>query len=152
MIRTLRESPEVGAGTCTHVDVAAAAGRAGAPGRRRRPGRCCSCTTSAPSDGDGRPQRSLAPRPTIPNDVFADQDYPEPGDFGRCELGRLRLPLDPPAPHEHLGAADLPRGDGAAEVPALAQVAAEGGEAGGLVGRLDALGGDGHLRACAPAG
>ena len=46
MIRTLREAPEVGAGSCTHVDVA---GRPGSwcTAPTTAPARWCSCTTWA---------------------------------------------------------------------------------------------------------
>jgi maltose alpha-D-glucosyltransferase/alpha-amylase len=77
MIRTLKEAPEVGSGTCTHVDVPAPTG----------------LLVHRADDATGTmvflhnlareagvvDLSSLYPEADFPNDVLADQEYPEPG-------------------------------------------------------------------------
>ena len=50
--------------------------RARAPCRGAERARCCSCTTSA-RGGTGGSAAAGPPRPSNPNQVFADQDYPD---------------------------------------------------------------------------
>ncbi len=77
MIRTLREAPEVGSGTCRHVDVATP------PGVLVH--RCDDTTGTMlfVHNLAGEPGTvdlsSLAGEAEFPNDVLADQEYPEPG-------------------------------------------------------------------------
>jgi maltose alpha-D-glucosyltransferase/alpha-amylase len=84
MIRTLREAPEVGAGSCAHVDVAVPAGvlahRADGP---------TGCMLFLHNLGR-RPATvdlgKLAVDADHPNDVLADQQYPEVGDLSELKL------------------------------------------------------------------
>ncbi|GIF49050.1 maltose alpha-D-glucosyltransferase/alpha-amylase [Asanoa ferruginea] len=84
MIRTLREAPEVGAGSCTHVDVAVPAGvlahRADGP---------TGCMLFVHNLGR-RPATvdlgKLAIDADHPNDVLADQEYPEVGDLSELKV------------------------------------------------------------------
>jgi maltose alpha-D-glucosyltransferase / alpha-amylase len=84
MIRTLREAPEVGSGTCKHVDVAAPAGVL--------VHRCDDATgtmlfvhnlADEPGEVD---LSSLAAEADFPNDVLADQEYPEPGKLDALQV------------------------------------------------------------------
>lgn len=85
MIRTLREAPEVGSGTFTHVDVPAPRGvlvhRADA-----------ATGTMLFVHNLGTEPRvvdlsSLEGEAEFPNDVLADQDYPEPGKLDAIKVG-----------------------------------------------------------------
>jgi maltose alpha-D-glucosyltransferase/alpha-amylase len=84
MIRTLKEAPEVGTGSCTHVDVPAPTGllvhRAdGATGTM------LFLHNLAPDDCVVD-LSSLYPEADFPNDVLADQEYPEPGKFDQLTV------------------------------------------------------------------
>jgi maltose alpha-D-glucosyltransferase/alpha-amylase len=84
MIRTLREAPEVGSGSCTHVDVPVPDG----------------VLAHRADDGTGTMLfvHNLGPEPATvdlsvihpeainPNDVLADQEYPEPGKFDAIQV------------------------------------------------------------------
>ena len=80
MIRTLREAPEVGAGTCTHVDVPVPPGvlvhRAD-----DTTGTMLFIHNLGPDDGEVD-LSSVYPEAESPNDVLADQEYPE---LGKCD-------------------------------------------------------------------
>jgi maltose alpha-D-glucosyltransferase / alpha-amylase len=84
MIRTLRETPEVGSGTCTHVDVPAPHGvlvhRAD-----DETGTMVFVHNLGPEEGSFD-LSSLAADAQAPNDVFADQRYPDLGDFTKVEV------------------------------------------------------------------
>ncbi len=85
MIRTLREAPEVGAGSCTHVDVAVPPGVLVAP--RRRPHR----HDGVPAQPRRRAEATvdlgtLAEEAEQPNDVLADQEYGPVGKLDALEL------------------------------------------------------------------
>ena len=77
MIRTLREAPEVGSGTCKHVDVPAPHGVL--------VHRCDDTTGTMlfvhnlAGEAGVVDLSSLAGEAEFPNDVLADRDYPEPG-------------------------------------------------------------------------
>ncbi|MET8150416.1 alpha-amylase family protein [Actinoplanes sp. NPDC049668] len=77
MIRTLREAPEIGSGSCTHVDVPAPTGllvhRADDV-----TGTMLFLHNLSAEDGVVD-LGSLHPEAEYPNDVLADQEYPEPG-------------------------------------------------------------------------
>ena len=102
MIRTLREAPEVGSGTCTHVDVPGAGRACWCTAPTTPPARWCSCTTSADEPGVVDLEQRCAGEAEFPNDVLADQEYPEPGKLDARAGRRLRLPLDPAAPATRL--------------------------------------------------
>ncbi|HEU4346952.1 MAG TPA: alpha-amylase family protein [Actinoplanes sp.] len=83
MIRTLREAPEVGSGSCVHVDVPAPTGF--------MVHRCDDTTgtmlfvhnlSAEPGVVD---LSSLAGEAEYPNDVLADQEYPEPGKLDKLQ-------------------------------------------------------------------
>jgi len=84
MIRTLREAPEVGAGSCTHIDIPAptsvlvhrADGATGTMVFVHNLG-----TEAATLD-----LSSLADEAEQPNDVLADQEYPELGKWDKVEV------------------------------------------------------------------
>jgi maltose alpha-D-glucosyltransferase / alpha-amylase len=84
MIRTLREAPEVGSGTCKHVDVAAPAGVL--------VHRCDDATGTMLfvhnlADEPGVVDlSSVYPEAEFPNDVLADQEYPEPGKLDAIQV------------------------------------------------------------------
>ncbi|WP_433791981.1 alpha-amylase family protein [Actinoplanes sp. CA-252034] len=84
MIRTLRETPEIGGGTCTHVDVPAPRGilvhRADAD-----TGTMLFVHNLGTEDGVVD-LSSLAAEADFPNDVLADQKYPEPGEFDKISV------------------------------------------------------------------
>jgi maltose alpha-D-glucosyltransferase/alpha-amylase len=85
MIRTLREAPEVGSGTCTHVDVPVPSGVL-----VHRSDDITGtmvfvhnlCNNSGVVD-----LSSLAAEAEYPNDVLADQEYPEPGKLDAIQIG-----------------------------------------------------------------
>ena len=85
MIRTLREAPEVGSGTCKHVDVPAPAGllvhRADDV-----TGTMLFLHNLGPDDGVVD-LSTLAAEADHPNDVLADQGYPEVGKLDAVEIG-----------------------------------------------------------------
>jgi maltose alpha-D-glucosyltransferase/alpha-amylase len=85
MIRTLREAPEVGSGTCVHVDVPAPAGvlvhRADDD-----TGTMLFVHNLGTKDGT-LDLSTLAEEADYPNDVLADQEYPEVGDFAKVAIG-----------------------------------------------------------------
>jgi maltose alpha-D-glucosyltransferase/alpha-amylase len=84
MIRTLREAPEVGSGSCTHIDIPAptsvlvhrADGETGTMVFVHNLG-----TEAATLD-----LSSLAAEAEQPNDVLADQEYPELGKWDKVEV------------------------------------------------------------------
>lgn len=84
MIRTLREAPEVGSGTCKHVDVSAPAGVL--------VHRCDDATGTMLfvhnlADQPGVVDlSSVYPEADFPNDVLADQEYPEPGKLDAIDV------------------------------------------------------------------
>jgi maltose alpha-D-glucosyltransferase/alpha-amylase len=84
MIRTLREAPEIGSGTCTHVDVPAPRGilvhRADAD-----TGTMLFVHNLGTEEGEVD-LSSVAAEAEFPNDVLADQEYPEPGDFDKIRV------------------------------------------------------------------
>ncbi|MEV4709377.1 alpha-amylase family protein [Actinoplanes sp. NPDC049316] len=77
MIRTLREAPEVGSGTCKHVDVPVPPGvlvhRAD-----DTTGTMVFIHNLGPDDGVVD-LSSLEPEAQFPNDILADREYPDPG-------------------------------------------------------------------------
>jgi len=77
MIRTLREAPEVGSGTCQHVDVPAPPGLLV---HRADDSTGTMLFLHNLGEEDGVVDLgSLYPEAEFPNDVLADQEYPEPG-------------------------------------------------------------------------
>jgi len=84
MIRTLREAPEVGAGSCTFVDLPAPAGvlvhRADDV-----TGTMLFLHNLGPDDGTVD-LSTLYPEAEFPNDVLADQEYPDLGKFQSVEI------------------------------------------------------------------
>ena len=85
MIRTLKEAPEVGSGSCTHVDVPAPRGvlvhRADAD---------TGTMLFVHNLGDTAgvvDLSSLAAEAELPNDVLADQEYPEPDKLDAIQVG-----------------------------------------------------------------
>ncbi|SDT77104.1 alpha-amylase family protein [Actinoplanes derwentensis] len=84
MIRTLREAPEVGSGSCTHVDVPAPRGilvhRADA-----ETGTMLFVHNLGTEAGEVD-LSSLAGEADFPNDVLADQEYPELGEFDKVRV------------------------------------------------------------------
>jgi maltose alpha-D-glucosyltransferase/alpha-amylase len=85
MIRTLREAPEVGSGTCRHVDVPTPTGML--------VHRCDDTTgtmlfvhnlSAEPGVAD---LGTLSGEAEYPNDVLADQEYPEPGKLDKIQVG-----------------------------------------------------------------
>ncbi|AGL20672.1 alpha-amylase family protein [Actinoplanes sp. N902-109] len=85
MIRTLRETPEVGSGTCKHVDIPVPAGvlvhRADAD-----TGCMVFIHNLGPDDGVVD-LSSLEPEAEYPNDVLADQEYPDLGKMDALPIG-----------------------------------------------------------------
>jgi maltose alpha-D-glucosyltransferase/alpha-amylase len=85
MIRTLREAPEIGSGSCTHVDVPAPRGilvhRADAA-----TGTMLFVHNLSAKSGEVD-LSSLAAEADFPNDVLADQEYPEPGKLDSIRVG-----------------------------------------------------------------
>ena len=84
MIRTLREAPEVGSGSCTHVDVTVPPGvlvhRADA-----ETGTMLFVHNLGTEDGIVD-LSSLAGEADFPNDVLADQEYPEPDGLDKIKV------------------------------------------------------------------
>ncbi|HWS32717.1 MAG TPA: alpha-amylase family protein [Actinoplanes sp.] len=84
MIRTLREAPEIGDGSCTHVDIPAPRGilvhRADAD-----TGTMLFLHNLGAETGEVD-LSSLAGEAEFPNDVLADQEYPELGDFSKVRV------------------------------------------------------------------
>jgi maltose alpha-D-glucosyltransferase/alpha-amylase len=84
MIHTLREAPEVGGGSCKHVDVPAPTGllvhRAD-----DATGTMLFLHNLAPEDGVVD-LSSLYPEANHPNDVLADQEYAEPGELDKLAV------------------------------------------------------------------
>jgi maltose alpha-D-glucosyltransferase / alpha-amylase len=86
MIRTLREAPEVGSGTCTHVDVPAPRG---VLVHRADDDTGTMVFVHNLSDEPGTVDlSSLAAEAESPNDVLADQEYGELGKFDSIGIGR----------------------------------------------------------------
>ncbi|WP_229071332.1 alpha-amylase family protein [Actinoplanes sp. DH11] len=84
MIRTLREAPEIGSGTCTHVDVPAPRG---VLVHRADDGTGSMLFVHNLSTEPGEIDlSSLAGEAVFPNDVLADQEYPEPGDLDKIRV------------------------------------------------------------------
>ncbi|GIE27545.1 trehalose synthase [Actinoplanes italicus] len=85
MIRTLKESPEIGSGSCTHVDVPAPRGilvhRADAA-----TGAMLFVHNLSAKAGEVD-LSSLAEDAEFPNDVLADQDYPDPDKLDSIKVG-----------------------------------------------------------------
>jgi len=85
MIRTLREAPEVGSGTCTHVDVPAPTG---VLVHRADDVTGTMLFIHNLADQDGTIDLStLAGESEAPNDVLADREYPEVGGLEKVEIG-----------------------------------------------------------------
>jgi maltose alpha-D-glucosyltransferase/alpha-amylase len=84
MIRTLREAPEVGAGSCTHVDLPAPPGvlvhRADDV-----TGTMLFLHNLGPDDG-AVDLSTLYPEAEFPNDVIADREYPDLDKFNSVEV------------------------------------------------------------------
>jgi maltose alpha-D-glucosyltransferase / alpha-amylase len=86
MIRTLREAPEVGSGTCTHVDVPAPRG---VLVHRADDDTGTMVFVHNLSDEPGAVDlSSLAAEADYPNDVLADQEYGDLGKFDSIAIGR----------------------------------------------------------------
>ncbi|MEU7902947.1 alpha-amylase family protein [Actinoplanes sp. NPDC049118] len=84
MIRTLREAPEVGSGSCTHVDVPAPAG---VLVHRADDVTGTMLFLHNLSDTDGVVDLgSLRPEAEFPNDVLADREYEEPGKLDKLAI------------------------------------------------------------------
>jgi maltose alpha-D-glucosyltransferase/alpha-amylase len=84
MIRTLREAPEVGSGTCTHVDVPAPAGLLV---HRADDVTGTMLFLHNLADQDATVDlSSVYSEAELPNDVLADQDYPEPGTLDKLAV------------------------------------------------------------------
>ncbi|WP_436526749.1 alpha-amylase family protein [Actinoplanes sp. HUAS TT8] len=77
MIRTLREAPEVGVGSCTHVDVPAP--RSLLVHRADGPAGSMLFLHNLGPDDVTVDLSSLEGEAELPNDVLADSEYPEPG-------------------------------------------------------------------------
>jgi maltose alpha-D-glucosyltransferase/alpha-amylase len=85
MIRTLREAPEVGSGSCTHVDVPAPHGLLV---HRADDTTGTMLFLHNLSDQDGTVDlSSLAAEAEFPNDVLADREYGELGKFEAVAIG-----------------------------------------------------------------
>jgi maltose alpha-D-glucosyltransferase/alpha-amylase len=86
MIRTLREAPEVGSGTCTHVDVPAPRG---VLVHRADDDTGTMVFVHNLGEEPGTVDlSSLAAEAEFPNDVLADQEYGELGKFDAVAIGR----------------------------------------------------------------
>jgi maltose alpha-D-glucosyltransferase/alpha-amylase len=86
MIRTLREAPEVGSGTCTHVDVPAPRG---VLVHRADDDTGTMVFVHNLSEEPGTVDlSSLAAEAESPNDVLADQAYGDPGKFDSVAIDR----------------------------------------------------------------
>jgi maltose alpha-D-glucosyltransferase / alpha-amylase len=84
MIRTLREAPEVGSGTCTHVDVPAPTGVL--VHRADDDTGSMVFVHNLSAKAGSVDLRSLYSEAEAPNDVFADQRYPELGEFEQVRV------------------------------------------------------------------
>jgi maltose alpha-D-glucosyltransferase/alpha-amylase len=84
MIRTVREAPEVGAGSCTHVDVPTPAGVLAH--RADGPTGTMLFLHNLGTDDVTADLSSLAGEAVAPNDVLADRRYAEPGKLDALEL------------------------------------------------------------------
>jgi maltose alpha-D-glucosyltransferase / alpha-amylase len=85
MIRTLREAPEVGSGSCTHVDVPAPTG---VLVHRADDVTGTMLFIHNLADSDGTIDLStLAEEAEFANDVLADREYPEVGGFEKVDIG-----------------------------------------------------------------
>src|SRR4051794_13585941 len=85
MIRTLREAPEVGSGTCTHVDVPVPTGVL-----VHRADDVTGTMVFVHNLGEQDATldlTTLAADADFPNDVLADHGYPDVGDFSKVEVG-----------------------------------------------------------------
>ncbi|MGX6606259.1 alpha-amylase family protein [Micromonosporaceae bacterium Da 78-11] len=86
MIRTLREAPEVGSGTCKHVDVPVPTG---VLVHRADDVTGTMLFVHNLGEQDGKLDlSSLAGEAEFANDVLADQEYPELGKFDSVDIGR----------------------------------------------------------------
>ena len=93
MIRTLRESPEVGTGTCAVIDDPPSRPACWRTAPTAAPAPCCSCTTSTtspPAWTSASWRRSRPPQPGLRQPAVHGGAGP-----GRPGAGRVRLPLDP---------------------------------------------------------
>jgi maltose alpha-D-glucosyltransferase/alpha-amylase len=86
MIRTLREAPEVGSGTCTHVDVPAP--RNVLVHRADDDTGTMVFVHNLGEEPGTVDLSSLAAEADFPNDVLADQEYGELGKFDSVAIGR----------------------------------------------------------------
>ncbi|MDG4823118.1 alpha-amylase family protein [Asanoa sp. WMMD1127] len=84
MIRTLREAPEVGAGSCTHVDVPVPTGVLAH--RADGPTGCMLFVHNLGRRAATVDLGKLAAEADHPNDVLADQEYPEVGDLSQLKV------------------------------------------------------------------
>jgi maltose alpha-D-glucosyltransferase/alpha-amylase len=85
MIRTLREAPEIGSGSCTHVDVP---GPAGLLVHRADDGTGAMVFLHNLTDAEVTIDLgSLSGEAEFPNDVLADREYPEVGKFEAVTVG-----------------------------------------------------------------
>jgi maltose alpha-D-glucosyltransferase/alpha-amylase len=85
MIRTLREAPEVGSGTCTHVDVPTLPGVL-----VHRADDVTGTMLFVHNLGEEQGKldlSSVAAEAEYPNDVLADKEYPDLGKFDQVEIG-----------------------------------------------------------------
>jgi maltose alpha-D-glucosyltransferase/alpha-amylase len=85
MIRTLREAPEVGSGSCTHVDVPVPTGVL-----VHRADDVTGTMVFVHNLGEQDATldlTTLAADADFPNDVLADHGYPDVGDFSKVEVG-----------------------------------------------------------------
>jgi maltose alpha-D-glucosyltransferase/alpha-amylase len=86
MIRTLREAPEVGSGSCTHIDVPVPHGVL-----VHRADDITGTMVFVHNLGEKAATLdlgSLAAEAEYPNDVLADQEYGDLGDFTEVTVGR----------------------------------------------------------------
>jgi maltose alpha-D-glucosyltransferase/alpha-amylase len=84
MIRTVREAPEIGAGSCTHVDVPVPAGVLAH--RADGPTGTMLFLHNLGTDDVTVDLGGLAGEAVGPNDVLADRPYPDPGKLDALEL------------------------------------------------------------------
>ncbi|WP_433827119.1 alpha-amylase family protein [Actinoplanes sp. CA-015351] len=84
MIRTLRETPEVGGGTCTHVDVPVPRGVL--VHRADDASGTVVFVHNLGKEAGVVDLSSLAGEAEFPNDVLADQEYPEPGKLDAIQV------------------------------------------------------------------
>jgi maltose alpha-D-glucosyltransferase/alpha-amylase len=84
MIRTLREAPEVGTGSCTHVDVPAPAGVL--VHRADNHTGTMLFVHNLSGKAGAVDLSSVYAEAEYPNDVLADREYPEPGKLDKIEV------------------------------------------------------------------